>query len=234
MWAEQECLPKTEYGQHMSGTTANVAFIRQGKIYIGHVADSSIVLGYQDDGEILWKGRPLTRDHKPESADETGRIVQSDGKVVGMAEVPKVVWTRPRIQFGYRSPVRISTDTDEIPFLAISRSIGDLWSYNAKLDEFVVSPEPYVGVIPVEAGRHRCLILGTHGLWNVLNPNAAVVAVQEVDRLNNEKNIPQEHNTVHPQVWIGASETLVNRALNRWSAKGLLAENTTALIVMLD
>jgi protein phosphatase 1D len=90
----------------MSGTTASVAFIRKGKIYIGHVGDSSIVLGYQD--EVLCEGRPLTRDHKPESAEDTARIVQSGGKVVRMAGVPKVVLNRPRIQFGYRGPVGIS------------------------------------------------------------------------------------------------------------------------------
>lgn len=33
-----------------SGTTATVAFIKKGKIYIGHVGDSCIVLGYQDKG----------------------------------------------------------------------------------------------------------------------------------------------------------------------------------------
>ena len=39
-------------------------------------------------------------------------------------------------------PIRRSTHIDEIPFLAVSRSLGDLWSYNAELDEFIVSPEP--------------------------------------------------------------------------------------------
>jgi protein phosphatase 1D len=232
MWAEKECLPKTVFGQNMSGTTAGVVFIRKGKIYIGHVGDSSIVLGYQDEGEMLWKGRPLTTHHKPEIAQEMVRILQSGGKVERKAGVPRVVWNRPRTHLGYGSPVQISADTDEIPFLAISRSIGDLWSYNPKLDEFVVSPEPDVDVIPVEAGCNRCLIIGTHGLWNVLSPNAAVATVQEVERLN-EKNVLQEHNMAHPQVWIDASETLVDCALNRWSAKGLLAENTTALTVML-
>jgi protein phosphatase 1D len=117
--------------------------------------------------------------------------------------------------------------------LAISQSTGDLWSYNVKLDEFVVSPEPDVAVIPVEAGCNCCLIFGTHGLWDVLSPNAAVVSVQQVEWLNNEKYILQEHNTAHPQLWIDASKTLVNSALNRWSAKGLLPENTTALTLML-
>lgn len=77
-----------------------------------------------DQGEAMWRGRPLTRDHKPESADETARIVQSGGKVVSKSGVPRVVWNRPRL--GHRGPVRRSTHIDEIPFLAVARSLGKL------------------------------------------------------------------------------------------------------------
>lgn len=43
--------PKVIHGlPSTAGTTASVAFIRRGKIYIGHVGDSAIVLGYQVDG----------------------------------------------------------------------------------------------------------------------------------------------------------------------------------------
>ena len=36
--------------------------------------------------------------------------------------VPRVVWNRPRI--GHKGPVRRSTHIDEIPFLAVARSLG--------------------------------------------------------------------------------------------------------------
>jgi Serine/threonine protein phosphatase len=50
-----ESWPKTVSGlPSTSGTTASVAFIRKGKIYIGHVGDSSIVLGYQDEGWLKY------------------------------------------------------------------------------------------------------------------------------------------------------------------------------------
>lgn len=43
--------PKTVTGlPSTAGTTASVAFIRRGKIYVGHVGDSAIVLGYQKEG----------------------------------------------------------------------------------------------------------------------------------------------------------------------------------------
>ena len=41
--------PKTASGwPSTSGTTCSVAFIRRQKIYIGHVGDSGIVLGYEE------------------------------------------------------------------------------------------------------------------------------------------------------------------------------------------
>ncbi|KAJ9576769.1 hypothetical protein L9F63_025334 [Diploptera punctata] len=232
MWGQLESWPKTASGlPSTSGTTASVAFIRKGKIYIGHVGDSSIVLGYQEEGETTWKGRPLTRDHKPESEDETARIMQSGGKVVSKSGVPRVVWNRPRL--GHKGPVRRSTHIDEIPFLAVARSLGDLWSYNSELDQFVVSPEPDVGVINVEVGRHRCLIFGTDGLWNMLSPNAAVAIVQAAER-HNEKHVLQQHNSSQPPVWINPSKSLVDRALDRWSATRLRADNTSVVTLMLD
>ena len=79
-----------------------------------------------------------------------------------------------------------------MPFLAVSRSLGDLWSYNAELDEFIVSPEPDLHVYDVDAARDRCLILATDGVWNVLNPDMAVDTVFDAER-NNEKHMINPH-----------------------------------------
>jgi len=199
--------PRTASGlPSTAGTTASIAFIRKGKIYIGHVGDSAIILGYQVEGDPQWKAKALTKDHKPESGPEMTRIQESGGKVVSKSGVPRVVWNRPRI--GHKGPVRRSTHMDEIPFLAVARSLGkfimncmyvirkglikiilgDLWSYNSELNTFVVSPEPDVKVIPVDVKSHRCLIFGTDGLWNMLSAQAAVTVVQATDR-HNEKHL---------------------------------------------
>lgn len=44
---------------------------------------------------------------------------------------------------------------DEIPFLAVARSLGDLWSYNTQNDEFIVSPDPDVGVLIIDPSKFR-------------------------------------------------------------------------------
>lgn len=77
---------------------------------------------FQDPDSNVWLARPLTQDHKPESAMEIGRIQEAGGKVVWKAGVPRVVWNRPKI--GHQGPVLRSTHIDEIPFLAVARSLG--------------------------------------------------------------------------------------------------------------
>ncbi|KAG5347522.1 PPM1D phosphatase, partial [Acromyrmex charruanus] len=236
MWRELDKWPRTASGlPSTAGTTASIAFIRKGKIYIGHVGDSAIILGHQAEDDPQWRAKALTRDHKPESGPEMTRIQESGGKVVSKSGVPRVVWNRPRI--GHKGPVRRSTHMDEIPFLAVARSLGDLWSYNSELNTFVVSPEPDVKVIPVDVKSHRCLIFGTDGLWNMLSPQAAVAIVQTTDR-HNEKHLIASQQTGNGQadlqMWINPSKNLVDRALERWSSTRLRADNTSVVTLMLD
>jgi protein phosphatase 1D len=131
-----------------------------------------------------WKARPLTRDHKPESFEEKIRIEECGGKVINKSGVPRVVWNRPRI--GHKGPVRRSTTIDEIPFLAVARALGDFWSYNSEHNKFVVSPEPDVDVFNVDPAKHRCLIFGTDGLWNVLSADVAISNVFCTEKHNIE------------------------------------------------
>ncbi|XP_067015413.1 uncharacterized protein Pp2C1 [Anabrus simplex] len=229
MWGQLEFWPKTASGlPSNSGTTASIAFVRKGKIYIGHVGDSSIVLGYQDEDDPKWKARPLTKDHKPESNEEIHRIEKSGGKVVSKFGVPRVVWNRPRI--GHKGPVRRSTHIDEIPFLAVARSLGDLWSYNPALDVFVVSPEPDIGVVAIDIRSHRCLIFGTDGLWNVLSPDEAVAIVQSAESHNEKHVLPQNPYNM----WINPSKSLVDQALTRWAEARFRADNTSVVTLLLD
>lgn len=216
-----------------AGTTASVAFIRHGKIYIGHCGDSGIVLGYADgastDGstERNWRATSLTVDHKPESAVEKSRIQRAGGKVIVKSGVPRVVWNRPKP--GHRGPVRRSTPIDEIPFLAVARSLGDFWSYNTALNKFVVSPDPDVRVIRINPAKFRCLIFGTDGLWNVLSANAAVEIVRDAEQCNNRTAYAG-----HDTDWTNPSKCLVDKALEQWSTTRMRADNTSVVIIMID
>ncbi|GFW85441.1 protein phosphatase 1D [Trichonephila clavipes] len=123
MWREVGKWPKTVSGlPSTSGTTSSIAFIRRRKLYVGHVGDSKIVLGFQLPGSNEWCACALTKDHKPETPEEKRRIHSSGGLVMNKAGVERVVWNRPRP--GHKGPVRRSTPFDQIPFLAVARSLG--------------------------------------------------------------------------------------------------------------
>ena len=63
MWGDLENWAKTGSGlPSTAGTTASIAFIRRGKIFVGHVGDSGIVLGEQDEERPdVWNCKPLTK-----------------------------------------------------------------------------------------------------------------------------------------------------------------------------
>ena len=102
--------------------------------------------------------------------------------------VHRVVWYRPSNGASHQGPVRRSTNFDEIPFLAVARALGDLWSYNSKQDEYVVSPDPDLRVFDLNVLKDRCLVLATDGAWNVLSPDMAIEEVFSAER-NNEKHM---------------------------------------------
>jgi protein phosphatase 1D len=164
-----------------AGTTASVCFIKRGKIFVGHCGDSGIILGQEDPKHPgQWRAKPLTVDHKPEAEEELRRITDAGGKVVVKSGVPRVVWKRPKDR-SHSGPIRRSTAIDEIPFLAVARALGDLWSYNAADDVFVVSPDPDLFVYEIDVLRDRCLVLATDGAWNVLTAEDAIDVVHNTE-----------------------------------------------------
>ena len=124
MWKDLPNWRRTSSGYpSTAGTTASVAFVKRGKLFIGHCGDSGIVLGEETGPKSAsWKARPLTTDHKPESDEELARIEQAGGKVINKSGVPRVVWYRPR--GGPDVPITRSTHMDEVPFLAVARALG--------------------------------------------------------------------------------------------------------------
>ncbi|KAI5725346.1 hypothetical protein M8J77_014257 [Diaphorina citri] len=227
MWKDQANWQRTQSGlPSTSGTTATVAFIMKSKIYVGHVGDSMLVLGYQDENDKSWKCLELTKEHKPECPEEIKRITKAGGKVVRKNGVPRVVWNRPKI--GHKGPVRRSTAFDEIPFLAVARSLGDFWSYNSELDTFVVSPEPDVGVIEMDTAQHKCLIFGTDGLWNMLSAQDAVDIVHFTEVRNEQTEMAQSNN------WINPSKCLVDEAIEKWRNSRTRADNTSVVTLLID
>lgn len=57
--------------------------------------------------------------------------------------------------------------------------LGDLWSYDFYSGEFVVSPEPDTSVHTIDPQKHKYIILGSDGLWNMIPPQDAISMCQD-------------------------------------------------------
>lgn len=221
MWKKLPEWPKTLTGlPSTSGTTASVVVLRGNRMYVAHVGDSAVVLGIQDDASVPFiRAVEVTQDHKPELPRERERIEGLGGSVIKKSGVNRVVWKRPRLS--HNGPVRRSTVIDQIPFLAVARALGDLWSYDFYSGEFVVSPEPDTSVLILDPRKHRYIILGSDGLWNMIPPQEAVSMCQN----NDQETDP---------CGVSSARQLVSHALLRWRQRMLRADNTSAIVIALQ
>ncbi|XP_005986880.1 protein phosphatase, Mg2+/Mn2+ dependent, 1Da isoform X2 [Latimeria chalumnae] len=224
MWKELPEWPKTITGlPSTSGTTASVVIIRGDKMYVAHVGDSGVVVGVQDDPlDSFVKAVEVTQDHKPELPKEKERIEGLGGSVINKSGVNRVVWKRPRLT--HNGPIRRSTVIDQIPFLAVARALGDLWSYDFYSGEFIVSPDPDTSVHTITPRKHKYIILGSDGLWNMIPSQDAISMCQDNEE---QKYIMGEHGQ-------SCAKLLVNRALARWRQRMLRADNTSAIVICIS
>ncbi|XP_040280625.1 protein phosphatase 1D [Bufo bufo] len=222
MWKTLPEWPKTMTGlPSTSGTTASVIIIRGNKLYVAHVGDSGVVVGLQNSPKEMLKALEVTQDHKPELPRERERIEGLGGSVINKSGVNRVVWKRPRLT--HNGPVRRSTVIDQIPFLAVARALGDLWSYDFYSGEFVVSPEPDTSVHTIDPQKHKFIIIGSDGLWNMVSAEDAVSLCQE-----------QEKMYLNGESGQSFAKLLVSRALTQWRHRMLRADNTSAIVLCIS
>ncbi|XP_048857441.1 protein phosphatase 1D-like [Brienomyrus brachyistius] len=220
MWKELPKWPKSPLGfPSTSGTTASVVLIRDGRLYVAHVGDSAVVLGVRDHpSQRTLQAEEVTQDHKPDAPSERQRIEGMGGSVMMKSGVSRVVWKRPRTT--HSGPDRGGIIMDQIPFLSVARALGDLWSYDFCRGEFLVSPEPDVMVVTLDPRRHRYIILGSDGLWDMVPPQDAVT-------------LCQAHDEALAPFAVATAHRLVSHALLRWRRQGLHADNTSAIVIAL-
>ncbi|GMT18368.1 hypothetical protein PFISCL1PPCAC_9665 [Pristionchus fissidentatus] len=222
MWKDVDTWERTASGYpSTAGTTASCAFIRRGKLYVGHVGDSAILLTTRSDADRFMR---LTEDHKPESPSEKKRIEASGGQVMQKAMVHRVVWTRPVA--GHTGPVRKSTPVQTIPFLAVARSLGDFWSYCEDTQEFAVSPNPDVCVVELVPDHHS-IVLCSDGLTNVLSADveSAIMHGLAVEE-------EQKRWFTNPSEQPNHARIMMRRTLQHW--RRYRADNVSVVTVVFD
>ncbi|CAB3402017.1 unnamed protein product [Caenorhabditis bovis] len=201
-----------------AGTTVSCVFIRNGKLYTGHVGDSAIYLGVYAENGV--RALPLTVDHKPECMREQERIREAGGSTAVKSGVTRIVWRRPA-KNQRPGPVRRNSSFETIPFLSVARSLGDLWSYNESTDSYVVSPIPDVDVYVLNE-QDFCLILASDGMTNVMPAEQAVSIVYR------EEELVEMHNDMNRN----HARCVLRSTLQKW--RSLRADNVTVATVIFD
>ena len=142
-----------------SGTTLCSGIIIGNKLYVSNIGDSTIILGIFNNKGNTWKPKVLSVNHVPESPEENKRILQCNGKIEKLKNVSNE-------EYG---PYRIfDKDSDVLPGLAMSRSIGD---EKAKKLGVIYEPELFSYILSSE---HRIIIVGSDGLWNNISYEQAI------------------------------------------------------------
>lgn len=141
-------------------------------------------------------------------------LVHVGGEVAFSCDgVVRVVWKKSISKHGYKMVYRI-------PFLNLTRSLGDFWSFNNDTKKYTVSPEPDVFDIPMNLALQKFVVIASDGLWNVMTPNEVVRFIHDYQ----SKEIVSNANVVN---------AVIEEALRRWDSKGSLADNITVLVAFL-
>lgn len=176
----------------LSGTTACFALVmptpRGTRVLLANVGDSRCVLGRRrSDGDI--EAIALTVDAKPSLPTESRRIVQCGGIVQQLLD-----------ENGERRGAHrvFRRGDDVLPGLAMSRSLGDAYAHSVG-----VTWEPMLSSHTMSE-KDLFLVLGTDGLWDVMNGDAAVDFVERY-RLQRDPGM-------------SCAEALTLEAQERWKA----------------
>lgn len=140
----------------LSGTTATVATVSEGKLVVGNVGDSMGILARRN-GEIV----EMTINHRPDMPEERKRIEQKGGVVRTVLGDPT-----PRLFLRHR----------DLPGLAMSRSLGDTLS-----KDLGASAKPDIRIFPLSS-EEEFIILGSDGIWDFVESAEAVEVVRRAGK----------------------------------------------------
>jgi serine/threonine protein phosphatase PrpC len=129
----------------VSGCTATVLLIIQGKMFIAHIGDSRAVICEEVNNSIA--SRNLTKDHKPNLPEEEERIKFHGGEVKQLSD---------------DAPFRIFRPGQDFPGINMSRAFGDVLSR-----ELGVIHVPEVNEIKMKVNDSFILIC-SDGIWEFI------------------------------------------------------------------
>jgi serine/threonine protein phosphatase PrpC len=184
---------------YSGSTTVGVAIFGT-HLWCANVGDSRAVLAKCDRGR--WSAYPLSDDHKPEKPAELARISKCGGRV----EPHKDHNGQPL------GPHRVWLKNENVPGLAMSRSIGDRIVTKAGV---IAEPE----IIDLELEEEdKFVVIGSDGLWEFLSNEKIVELVTPFYQKNQLE---------------AACNCLVRTAVECWNQFDNMVDDITCIIISL-
>mgnify|MGYP002623249628 FL=1 len=144
-----------------SGSTCTTLIYTPERLISANVGDSRCVLG-KFDGKN-WSAKNLTRDHKPNEADENKRIIDAGGRVESYKDEDGE----------FVGPERVWLKDEEVPGLAMSRSFGDEIAHTVGV---IAEPEIFDYNFVHE---DKFILLGSDGIWEFISSDECVNIVKD-------------------------------------------------------
>ena len=151
----------------LSGTCVIAILIIDINCYIINLGDSRAVIGAKQSTQKL--AYQMSIDHKPNREDERKRIDSTGGIVTNERN-------------GVIGPPRIYSANEDGPGLAVSRTLGDIYGHSVG-----VSHEPEVSYKELDYSEDKFIVIGSDGVWDVMNSSEVVGFVYEKEKVAKEK-----------------------------------------------
>jgi serine/threonine protein phosphatase PrpC len=178
-----EELFKSELDTYFSGSTLNCVLIKNFNIYACNVGDSRSIIAGGEDFETI---HLLSIDHKPENDLERERVLKKKGRIHKMKD-------NKGCEYG---PLRIWLPDENLPGLAMSRSIGDLIG-----SSIGITWRPHMQIKGLCEKQNSIIVIASDGVWDVLT-NEEVISI--VKPFWNNKDI------------LSATDFLVKECVKKW------------------
>lgn len=194
--AEVACINNRFIKTDFSGTTAVICIIRGDDLLTLNVGDSRAILASEVEEECVVED--LTIDHKPSVPTEKERILSTGGRVFSM-----------EYEDGVDGPPRVWLANQDIPGLAMSRSLGDTVAHSVGV---LSTPDVFERELGVD---DRVIVLGSDGLWEFIDSKECMDMIDDCET-------PEE-----------AVERLTTASWRRWFDVEKVVDDTTVIVVFL-
>jgi serine/threonine protein phosphatase PrpC len=182
-----------------SGSTAVTVFQIENKLICANIGDSRAVIGVQHKNKETIETIPLSFNHRPDIDTEKERIIKLGGRVEQLKENGEST-----------GPFRVWLKNENLPGIAISRSLGDFVVKNLGV---ICEPD----IIEIDISKEfKFLIIASDGFWDYISYEKMIEIIVYYYKLNDCKK---------------AIEKLIEEATNCWKTEDNYIDDITIVLV---